>query len=84
MKQIFLLIALMTLISCEKDDYILLENGITEYEIDTLSQNAEVPTENLEEHFSSIKLTKTEIKNLVPFTGNSLRDISISIDISTQ
>ncbi|WP_405205210.1 hypothetical protein [Aquimarina sp. LLG6339-5] len=84
MKQIFLLIALMTLISCEKDDFILLEKGMIEYEIDNLSQNTEVLTENLEEHFNSLKLTKTETNNLVPFTGNSLRDINISNDASTQ
>ncbi|MBQ4802647.1 hypothetical protein J8L88_07230 [Aquimarina sp. MMG015] len=83
MKKIPLLIALMTLISCEKDDFILLEKEIIEYKTDNVSQNTEMLAENLEERFNYIEPTKTEIINLVPFKGNSLRDINVSIDIST-
>ncbi|AXT56636.1 hypothetical protein D1815_13005 [Aquimarina sp. AD1] len=73
----------MTLISCEKDDFILLEKEIIEYKTDNVSQNTEMLAENLEERFNYIEPTKTEIINLVPFKGNSLRDINVSIDIST-
>ncbi|WP_139195668.1 hypothetical protein [Aquimarina amphilecti] len=77
MKKIFLLIAIMTLISCEKNDFMSLDEEIIEYKIDNVPQNTEMLTESLEEHFSSIKLTKNEINNLVPFKGNSLRDINM-------
>ncbi|RKN12328.1 hypothetical protein D7035_18600, partial [Aquimarina sp. AD1] len=63
----------MTLISCEKDDFILLEKEIIEYKTDNVSQNTEMLAENLEERFNYIEPTKTEIINLVPFKGNSLR-----------
>ncbi|SEL70458.1 hypothetical protein SAMN04487910_3114 [Aquimarina amphilecti] len=54
-----------------------LDEEIIEYKIDNVPQNTEMLTESLEEHFSSIKLTKNEINNLVPFKGNSLRDINM-------
>lgn len=47
---------------------------VIEYKNEGVSQNAEVPLENLAPQFGNISLTKNEIDNLTLFIENGLRD----------
>ncbi len=47
---------------------------VVEYKNDGISQNSEVPAENLASQFGNINLTKKQIDNLTLFIKNGLRD----------